>query len=70
MDFVIFVNGVEHSIPSHAIDVDTRLIDFLRDELQIFSLKEGCGEGGCLSCQVMRIVSFFGCSLTSIERFS
>jgi len=30
-----------------------RLIDFLRDDMELLSVKEGCGEGECGSCTVL-----------------
>jgi len=34
-------------------DPGKRLIDFLRDDLRLTSVKEGCGEGACGTCMVL-----------------
>jgi len=43
------VNGLEVS----CADEKKKLISFLRDELRLTSVKEGCGEGACGSCMVL-----------------
>jgi len=49
-DLTMTVNGVEHSIE---VESPVRLIDVLRDELGLKSVKEGCGTGDCGICAVM-----------------
>ncbi|ABR31172.1 (2Fe-2S)-binding protein [Thermosipho melanesiensis] len=35
------------------VEVHKRAIDFLRDDLKITSVKEGCGEGECGACTII-----------------
>ncbi len=73
---IVYVNGVAFEVPAawHA----RRLIDYLRTELGLIGVKEGCGEGDCGSCTVLidgepmcsclllsGVVS--GCEVTTIE---
>lgn len=44
------VNGHEHSL---LIEPGLRLIDVLRDKLNLTGTKEGCGEGECGACTVI-----------------
>ncbi len=37
----------------YAVQEDMNLLDFLRDEVQVTSLKNGCGEGSCGACMLM-----------------
>jgi len=48
------INAVVNGIPiqSHC-NPNMRLLDFLREEMEIKSVKEGCGEGECGSCTVL-----------------
>ncbi|ABZ85170.1 aldehyde oxidase/xanthine dehydrogenase, putative [Heliomicrobium modesticaldum Ice1] len=43
------VNGVIH----HVEGGEANLLDFLRDELRLTSMKNGCGEGACGACMVL-----------------
>lgn len=47
---MINVNGAQHSFN---IEAPERLIDVLRDELGLKSVKEGCGTGDCGICAVI-----------------
>jgi carbon-monoxide dehydrogenase small subunit len=49
-DIRVKVNGqwVEARVPSHR-----RLLDFLRDDLDLTGAKEGCGGGECGACTVL-----------------
>jgi len=44
----IDINGTVHTVQE-----DMNLLDFLRDEAQITSLKNGCGEGACGACMLL-----------------
>jgi aerobic carbon-monoxide dehydrogenase small subunit len=44
------VNGVTRTIHTHSM---ARLLDVLREELNLTGAKEGCGEGECGSCSVL-----------------
>jgi carbon-monoxide dehydrogenase small subunit len=44
------VNGKPHSIAAHPME---RLLDVLREELNLTGTKEGCGEGECGACSVL-----------------
>jgi len=69
------VNGESRSVETFPM---SRLLDVLREELQLTGTKEGCGEGECGACTVMldgRIVNSClvpvaqasGSSITTIE---
>jgi aerobic carbon-monoxide dehydrogenase small subunit len=44
------VNGTRHSV---RVPPMKRLLDVLREDLQLTGTKEGCGEGECGSCSVL-----------------
>lgn len=49
IDVTCTVNGVRHTVRVHPM---RRLLDVLREELQLTGTKEGCGEGECGACSV------------------
>ncbi len=51
MDVLLSVNGAPHRLA--ALDVNTTLLDALRDHLQLFGAKKGCGLGQCGACTVL-----------------
>lgn len=46
--YTIEING-----QSYTVNEDINVIDYLRDDLQITSLKNGCGEGACGACMIL-----------------
>ena len=51
MDVTLTVNGARHRIDT--LDVNTTLLDALRDHLHLFGSKKGCGLGQCGACTVL-----------------
>jgi carbon-monoxide dehydrogenase small subunit len=49
-EFSFFVNGKSETVRVFPME---RLLDVLRNELQLTGTKEGCGEGECGSCSVL-----------------
>jgi carbon-monoxide dehydrogenase small subunit len=47
--FTFTVNEKQHSVVAHPM---TRLLDVLREEIELTGTKEGCGEGECGACSV------------------
>ena len=50
IEISFLVNGEKETVFAHPIE---RLLDVLRNELQLTGTKEGCGEGECGSCSVL-----------------
>lgn len=44
------VNGVDREVSFEPLD---RLLDVMRDRLDLLSIKEGCGEGECGTCSLI-----------------
>ncbi|HHT44108.1 MAG TPA: selenium-dependent xanthine dehydrogenase [Fastidiosipila sp.] len=74
--FKLTVNGLERTI-----EKDMRLIDYLRDELRLTSVKDGCSSGACGTCTVLvdgkkvktcvqKVSRFDGKSIVTVEGLS
>jgi len=50
MNIRMTVNGRPYE---REVDAETRLLDFLREDLHLTGTKEGCGEGECGACTVL-----------------
>ena len=46
--YTFFVNGLECSVSE-----DKKLLRYLRDDLHLHSVKDGCSEGACGTCTVV-----------------
>ena len=49
-EYSLQVNGTPYKVVTHPL---ARLLDVLRNELQLTGTKEGCGEGECGACNVL-----------------
>jgi carbon-monoxide dehydrogenase small subunit len=49
-EYLLRVNGTPYKVVTHPM---ARLLDVLRNELQLTGTKEGCGEGECGACNVL-----------------
>jgi len=49
-ELTLRVNGIEHELE---VSPTRRLLDVLRDELELGSVREGCGIGVCGTCTVL-----------------
>jgi selenium-dependent xanthine dehydrogenase len=74
--FHLVINGAEHTI-----EYDKKLMDYLRDDLRLCSVKDGCGEGACGACTVLvdgkpvkacvqKLSKFEGKSIVTVEGLS
>jgi carbon-monoxide dehydrogenase small subunit len=50
LQIALTVNGEARSVLAYPMD---RLLDVLREQLQLTGTKEGCGEGECGSCSIL-----------------
>lgn len=50
MKITVTING---EVITKDVQPNTRLIDFLREDLRLTGTKEGCGEGECGACTVL-----------------
>jgi carbon-monoxide dehydrogenase small subunit len=53
---------------ARSVRAGRRLIDFLRDDLQLTGTKEGCGEGRCGSCTILLNGTAILACLTPMEK--
>ena len=45
---MVHVNGKDYEV-----EQDTKLMRFLRDDLRLTSVKDGCSQGACGTCTVL-----------------
>ena len=76
MSWTLTVNDQQHTILE-----DKRLIDFLRNDLGLTSVKDGCSEGACGTCSVdidgtlvkaciMKVSRYDGANIITVEGLS
>lgn len=59
------VNGIEYRID---VDPNKRLLDVLREDLNLTGTKEGCGEGECGACTViMNGIAVNSCLIMAVQ---
>lgn len=59
------VNGIEHRI---LVDDNDTLVDVIRDQLHITSVKVGCGKGSCGACSVLLNGKVVRACITKMKR--
>src|SRR5260370_7802490 len=75
IDVAVKVNGEQRTLQAYPME---RLLDGLREQLELNGNKEGCGEGECGACTVMidgqivnsclvPVVQVEGCTIKTIE---
>src|SRR5438132_10953031 len=75
MDINCIVNGEEQTLHAYPLE---RLLDVIREQLHLTGTKEGCGEGECGACKVVRngevcnscmlpVAQVEGCEIRTIE---
>lgn len=50
---VLYVNGVQVTVPPHALHPRMTLLEFLREQMGLTGAKLSCNQGGCGACTVM-----------------
>ena len=61
--YTLNINGRDYTV-----EKDKNLMDYLRDDLGLTSVKNGCGQGACGACSILVDGKVFKACVTKVSR--